>query len=161
MPSTPDVLNCDECLGRLTINTVDMHTSAWCVLDVLPLYLPSDYRVGNVLLPGVAGTSAYAYLVDEGHYALPMLLTGMVDQAGVLYADRWTGLQTNLAYLYTNVVSPPASPAATRAATLLMPDATTRTANVQVLPLRLENQYLTKPIVRAMLEIIVPAGRFA
>lgn len=154
-------MNPDERLGKLTINGIDMHTPAWNVLDPTPLYMPSDYLGENIRIPGSNGRRAYPLWVDQGHYVLPMLISGEVDLNGSPYADIWIGAQTNLQYLQTNVASPPTAPTATRSASLLMPDGTTLTADVQVFPFRTENLYLQKPLFRATLELIVPAGVFA
>lgn len=156
-------LHPDERLGKLTINGVDMHTPAWNVLDPTVLYQPTDFVGENLRIPGAHGRRAYPLWIDQGHFLLPMLISGEVDQSGNLYATTYLGAQTNLDYLNANVTTPPAAPTATQAATLLMPDGSTRNANVQVFPIRPENLYLTKTLFRATLELIIPdaAGCFA
>lgn len=156
----PGALNSPETAGRLTINGVDMHNQAWNVLDLVPLWMYEASRGANVIIPGASGRRAYPRRVDEGRYSLPMIITGVADRLGVGYANRWTGLQTNLAYLHTNVVNPPTAPTATRAATLLMPDGTTRNADVQVESLDIANPGTTAAVIQAVLELVIPAGRF-
>lgn len=150
-----------ETCGRLSIATVDMHTPAWNVLDLVPLWMPAATRGANVIIPGADGRRAYPRRIDEARYSLPMVIGGVADRLGAAYANRWTGLQTNLEYLRANVTTPPTAPTATRAATLLMPDGTTRTANVQVEILTLSNPRTTAAVIEAVLELIIPAGRFA
>lgn len=157
----PGPLNSPETAGKLTIGGVDMHTPAWNVLDVIPLWIHTMTRGENVLIPGAAGRRAYPRRVDESDYSLPMLIGGVANLSGTPYANRWTGLQTNIEYLRANVVTPPAAPTATRAATLLMPDGTTRTADVQVLSLDIMNPGTTAASVEAVLNLRIPAGRFA
>lgn len=155
----------DTVYGTLTINSVSMHTSAWQVLDVRPLYLPTDYRGGNVVIPGASGRRAYPYRVDEAKHSLPMWITGVYDRNGnTSTGNKYQGLQTNLEYLRANVLTPPTAPSSTLAATLLMPDSTTRTANVQVLgidvsPTSAANEH--PDIFRAVLHLVIPSGRFA
>lgn len=154
----------DTVYGTLTINGVSMHTAAWQVLDVRPLYLPRAWRSGSVLIPGAAGRRPYPYRVDEAEFALPMWVTGVYDRTGAAHSNKFTGLQTNLEYLRANVLTPPAAPTAVLSATLLMPDASTRTADVQVLgidvaPTAAANEH--PEVFRAVLHLVIPSGRFA
>lgn len=155
----------DTVYGTLTINSVSMHTSAWQVNDVRPLYMPEAFRGGNVIIPGASGQRAYPYRIDQAKHSLPMWITGVYDRTGATSTgNKYQGLQTNLAYLLANVVTPPTAPTSTLAATLLMPDSTTRTANVQVLgidmaPTPAANDH--PDIFRAVLHMVIPSGRFA
>lgn len=159
----PGPLNSTETAGKLTINGVDMHTLAWNVLDIIPLWIHSATRGENVIIPGADGRRAYPRRIDEGRYSLPMLIGGVADKDGNAYTNRWSGLQANLEYLRANVVTPPAAPTATRSATLLMPDGTTRIAEVQVDILVLPpHDSAGRPAasLECILELIVPPGRF-
>lgn len=154
----------DTVYGTLTINGVSMHTAAWVVNDVRPLYLPNAYRSGSVIIPGASGRRPYPYRVDEAEHVLPMWITGVYDRTGAAHSNKYTGLQTNLEYLRANVLTPPSAPTATLSASLLMPDATTRTADVQVLGIdtrgvRASNEH--PEVFLAALNLVIPSGRFA
>lgn len=154
-------LNYSTCDGTLTINSVAMQGPAWSVLDVMPLYIPNATRGRNVIIPGASGQRAYARYVDQGRFSLPMVIMGEYNRLGVAYASEWNGLQTNLAYLYTNVFAPPASPTATVAATLVTPGGVTLNANVQVESFQPINPRTFGALIEGTLELIIPAGRFA
>lgn len=143
--------------GELFINSISMHTPAWCVLDLLPLWAFPATRGGNVIVPGASGQRAYPRRIDETTYSLEMVIVGDVDQSGDPYDNPLVGLQTNLEYLWDNVVSPPDAPTATRPAELDMPDGSTRSDDVQV---ALELGRHGAHDVLAVLELTVPSGRF-
>ena len=108
-------LSCSTALGALTINSVSMHTPAWSVLDLTPLWMPvTTYRGENVVIPGASGRRAQPYRFDEGRYTLPFTVIGAVNLSGVAYSNPWVGLQTNLSYLFSNVFTPPAAPTTTQ-----------------------------------------------
>lgn len=154
----------DTVYGTLTINGVSMHTAAWVVNDVRPLYLPNAYRGGNVVIPGASGRRAYPYRVDQASHSLPMWITGVYDRTGAAHSNKYTGLQTNLEYLRANILTPPTAPTATLSASLLMPDATTRTAEVQVLGVETRGVRASQEhpeVFLAVLELVIPSGRFA
>lgn len=145
--------------GKLTISGISMHGPAWNVLDCMPLWLPQSTRGTNVVIPGAAGTRAYPIRLHEARHSLEMAITGWADRNGVLTNDPWVGLQANIEYLRANIEAPPAAPTATRTATLLMPDGTSRSANIQVVSLTIVWHVQTN--VGALLEIVIPSGRFA
>ena len=151
-------LNSDTQTGALTISGVSMHGPAWNLLDLVPLWLHQQTRGSNVLIPGTAGTRAYPLRVHEARHSLEMAITGWVDRNGVDQSDEWEGLQTNIEYLRANIVSPPAAPTAIRAATLVMPDGTSRTADIQVIGLTLGRHLFSH--FSAVLDIVIPTGRF-
>lgn len=152
-------LNLDTRTGALTIDGISMHTPAWNVLDCTPLWWNQSIRGQNLVLPGAVGTHAYPVRVHEARHSLEMAITGWVDQSGTPYADEWEGLEANIEYLRANVAEPPAAPTATRAATLVMPSGATRNADIQVTGL-ITVQHL-KARARAILDIVIPSGRFA
>lgn len=141
-------------MGELVIDDVSLHTPAWSVLDLLPLWSFPPTRGSNVVIPGAAGKRAYRRRVDEMIALLQMLITGEVDQDDTPYDDLMEGLQTNLEYLWENVVSPPSG--ATRTAVLTLPDGSTSTGPVQV---GLELGEHTNGLVKAVLSVTVPSGR--
>lgn len=155
MPLNDSVLS-----GELKINGVSMHTPAWCVLDVLPLYLPTGTRGHNSIIPHTAGRYPRPLRIDESRYSLPMLISGGHDRNGNVYADRWAGLQANLVYLNSQIVTPPTYPVVTVEGILRMPDGTVRGADVQVPSIELLNPRTTGAQLEAILELVVPSGQF-
>jgi hypothetical protein len=151
----------DTAHGKLTINSINMHTAAWLVTDVRPLYIPQQFRSGNVVIPGAAGQRAYKYRVDEANHSLPMYLTGLYTSTGGAQANRFTGLRINLETLRAGILTPPTT-AATLAATITSVPGTTKTysAGVQVEGIELGNEN-ERNLVRAVLHLRVPAGRFS
>ncbi len=159
MPTS--VFPVDISTGILTINSVSLNTYAWCCLDLRALYMPTDYRTGNVVIPGAHGRRPYAYWIDETTHDLPMFITGQVDLAGTPHADPWVGYQTNIAYLTSHLLVPPTAPTATYSASITMPSGSTKSADVQVLGLQFQAFDLNARFFqRAALTIRIPAGRF-
>lgn len=158
-PCIPGAISPTLGLGKLTINGINMHNSAWNLPDIRDLWLPRAYRGANVIVPGAAGQRPYPLRIDEGDYDLPMQITGVCDPNGHIYDDEFKGLQWNIEYLEAHVLTPPAAPTATQAATLLMPDGDTRVANVQVGPLIMGRR--SGSITFAVLNVRVPSGVFA
>lgn len=152
-------LNCDQCDGDLIVAGIDLRTEAWCVLDLSDLWMPADVRGGDRLLPGATGVIAFRRRRTVTRHSLPMVITGEVNRNGVENADVWIGLQENIAYLRTNLIDPLTTGNGLRSAVLIMPDSTSRSANVHMLGLKrgrvLEGRML------ATLEMSIPAGVFA
>lgn len=152
----------DTSYGTLTINSLSMHTYAWLVRDVRPLYTRHTVRGRNVIIPGASGTRPYRYRTTEFRHVFKMWFTGECDSAGNAHADRFTGLQTNLETFSDAVLEPPVS--GVLAASLVMPDASVRTADIQVIDFELDDVDQARNAVvmfDARLEILIPAGRFS
>lgn len=146
-------------VGTLTINSIPLNTPAWGVLDLSELWgSQPPLRGNNVVIPGAVGTRAYPRRFDQSVWSLHMIISGFVDDMGVEYADEEVGLETNLAYLQTNVIDPPTPPTATRSASLLTPSGNTLTADVQVTGFDRGAKNLG--LMRAVLELTIPGGRF-
>jgi hypothetical protein len=144
--------------GEGAIGYIPLATPAWEILDLSPLWDGPDVIGEDRHVPGY-GALSFRREVTASRRALPMMIYGEYAQDGVAYLDPREGLQTNLDYLLTNLVVPPAAGDGTRAAILHGPGGATKTANLQVLsPLR------TAPAgplaLRASLEVVIPAGRF-
>lgn len=140
-------------------NETSMHTPAWTILDLSPLWMPPQVRGTNVTLPGTPGRRPYPLRFDQTDYDLEMVISGAVDRHGALWPDPIMGLYENLLYLSENVVEPMTPPLATRPAELVAPDGSTLlTADVQVLSL--ERGTTTDEIMQAVLIIRIPAGGF-
>lgn len=146
--------------GKLTIDGVSCHIDGcWTCLNVEELWTANAARGGNVVIPGSTGRRSYAWRVDESIYTLAFVFSGENDHNGVAWDSPWYGLQRNIEYFRSNVVAPPAAPTATVSASLLMPDGSTRTANVQ--PRILTVAGGGGSFVNGVLELVVPAGRFS
>lgn len=138
---------------------IDMHTPAWTVVDVTSLWMGADVRGEDRLLPGVAGVIPYRRRNTVTQHSLPMIIIGSRNRLGVAYSDMWVGLESNINYLRTNVVNPTNVGDGTRSATLRMPSGALRTANIHILRLSLGE--IKSGIMRATLDISIPAGVFA
>lgn len=146
--------------GMLTIDGVSMHTSGWSVLNNLPLWVGAPARGDNLIIPGSFGTLAKRYRQGERSVSLPMVFDGWFSgEDDTPFADPWEGLQFNIGLIRDNVVAPPAAPAVSRSASLLMPDGSELTADIQVLQLEIGDNLKTQ--VRATLDIRIPIGRFS
>lgn len=139
-----------------------MDTPAWYVTDLTELWMPPAQRGSNVIIPHASGTRAYRRRITETEVALPMVISGAVDQDGMAWPNVLEGLRLNIEWLGENVVDPPLDGSATRAATLTSPDGlTTLTADVQVLALERGALHIGELVTQAVLHILIPAGRFA
>lgn len=139
--------------------SIDMHTPAWTIIDLLPLWLGAELRGDDRILPGVSGVIPYRRRNTVTQHSLPMIVIGSRDRLGAAYTDMWVGLESNINYLMNNVVSPTNTGDGTRSATLVMPSGAVRTANIHVLRLSLGT--INSGIMKATLDISIPAGVFA
>ena len=145
---------------RLVIDGVSLSTRAWWIDDLTPLMEEAEQRGTDRIIPGTPGVVAYPRLRTVTRKLLPMMVNGIYDHLGAAYSDPKVGLETNIAYLNTNVVAPPGTSDGTRSATWHLPDgSTTRTASVHVLSLTLGVKESAK-WRSAVLELSIPAGRF-
>lgn len=157
-------LNGVGCTGTLTIDGVLLNTPAWDITDLTTLWVETTVRGNDRLLPGVAGVIPYRRRLDVMSYSLPMLVSGDVNEDGDDYPDAWVGLETNLQTLYDDVVQPTNVGDGTRPAVLTMPSGLERCADVHVLGLRVSSAVgagTRQALVRAVLQLSIPAGRFA
>lgn len=160
-------LNWDVLTGRLVIDDIDMHGPGWCMGDLTALWGEAEVRSGSTIIDGAPGRRENEVLIDETEHTLGLKICGETNQDGDLYPDPWVGLETNIAYLRANVVDPP-TVGLTRPATLHMPSGAQRTADVQVLFLRLGEALggyslrsgMETAAHLATLRILIPAGRF-
>lgn len=154
-------LNCESCHGTLTIGQVLLHTPAWCVVDLSPLWGTPPYRGANRLIPGRQGRKPYPRRLDEARYSLPILVTGYCDSDGFPYfeagIDYDQGLEANVAFLQNNVAFPSAATDSTRDATFTLPSGNIRESNVQVLALT--GQLLPGALYRGTIELLDPEAK--
>lgn len=152
------VLDPGVCIGGLSIDGVDLMTGAWAVLDLTPLWLTPNVRGVDRLIPGVDGVKPFRRRVTVTQHSLPFIVNGQVNSAGAPYANPWIGLQTNLDVLRAGVLDPTGATDGTRAATLTMPDGSTRTANVHVFGLTAGQR--VQYVQLFTLELSIPSGGF-
>jgi hypothetical protein len=150
-------LNYGTSTGELLIDGTSLHCPAWVATDLTPLWLPGEVRGSDRLLPGVVGVKPYRRRLTVTSVDLPMIVTGHVQPDGTLNEDGWAGLQENLAQLSSWVTDSPADDG-TWPAELIMPDGSSRTADVHVLALRLGELGIGATL--ASIELSIPAGRF-
>lgn len=169
-----------DCEGVLTVGSttvpetasISMNRAAWAVVGddtgtggLLPLWITTEQRGQDRVLPGTAGVIAYRRRETVTRHDLRILVVGDVDQDGTAVADHAQGLAANLAYLEANVIQPAYSVNqidGTRAATLTIPGLTTRTADIHILGLVTQRYRLnsTGSLFEGTLQISIPAGRF-
>jgi len=150
------------CLGTLTISTHSLATPAWDIPDLTPLWFSAGSRGESIVMPGADGRRSNPSRLDEIEVDLLFLVNGEVDRLGSPYSDPWVGLETNLEWLWTNVLVPIDNGRGTRPATLTLPSAATRTANVRTDPLDLIGESIDDPtLVEFNLTLTITSGRFA
>lgn len=158
---------CKNCTGEFLFDgspapfPFSMHRQAWCLTDLSSLWEIPNQRGANVIIPGTPGRFPTPRRDDETDYALPFIISGVVDKDNALTSvGENEQLRRNIAYLRAQVLSPPAPPLTTRAALLVSPDAlTTLRADIQVVsmvPTRKDSGYWA-----GVLHITIPAGAFA
>lgn len=125
----------DTRYGSLTIDGVNMITSAWMVTSLAPLYDDPDVRGDDRLLPGVTGVRAYRRRATVTRASLPFLVTGFVDRFDAVVLNPYAQLDLNLLYLKTNVTLPTNTGNGTRTAVLTLPSGRTVTSDVHILGL--------------------------
>lgn len=126
----------DTCHGTLTIDGVEMvENPAWSMLDLSALLWSPEQRGTDLPLP--RGTILpRPRRLDTTVLPFPFVVVGSVDLDGDAYADPYVGLQTNLAYLMSNVLEPTLVGDGTRTAVWTTPSGATVTAEVHVRPWR-------------------------
>jgi hypothetical protein len=92
----------------LEINSVPLAKPAWRILDLSRLHGRAA-RGGDRLMPGAAGVRAHRRYRTIYTTSLPLLVEGRQDREGNVNSDIYAGLDTNIDYLITNVVEPPAT----------------------------------------------------
>lgn len=151
-------LSWDACDGDLTIDGVAMRGPAWGIVDLTDLWVLATMRGSSRIIPGATGVIANPKRRTITRVDLPFVVIAHYDRLGAYQADAGIGLQTNLDYLNTNVITPPTLPDRTRTATLDMPTGANRTAEIQVVGFEPRQKSGADRLFSLTLEI--PAGRF-
>lgn len=156
--------DCDSPDGQLTVAGTAMRTAAWWTDDLALLWQSGDERGRDRIIPGATGVKPYRRRRTVTTYALPMLVLGGVNSAGVAQADPWEGFQANVTALRA-VTDPTGTGDGTRALVLTMPDGSTRTGSAHV-SLRLGTPIRgwrsgNQVTARAILNLSLPLGALA
>jgi hypothetical protein len=147
--------------GTDITDNILMHGPAWDMPNLLPLWFNGEVRGNDVLLPGATGVIPFRRRFTVTGYSLPLIITGRVDIEGVppeIEDEVWEQLETNVQYLNDNIVAPPGTTSGIRLATLTMPSGAEREAEIHVLGIT--PGIATDGIMKATLDISIPAGRF-
>lgn len=152
-------LTWNSAAGDLTIGGVAMNGPAWKVLNLHVLWQPAAQRGQDRLVPGANGVRKFRRRETVTTHDLQMLVVGSHSRTGSVNADLFEGLQANVDYLITNVVSPTGATDGTRSAVLTMPDGTTRTEPVHVTGMDFGDVSGNGAWLKAVLSISVPSGR--
>ena len=139
----------------LSIDTVDLGTHAYWCESLLPLF-NLERRVPRDVMPYVVGGVTYRGRRNLLAVSLTVNVFGDVDADGVATADSNIGLRAHLDYLHTNLLADVTSP---RSATWHLPDASTKTADVEVVAFTVRGGSSPAHALCA-LELVIPSGRF-
>lgn len=135
----------------LTIGAVIIGTEAcWC--ENLRILHSVEFRGEDRIVPGQAGTTAYARVRDSIFHDLELRIFGDVDSDGLAHASVDAGLTANIAELRTVVDG------TVRTVVWNLGDGTTRSADCQLGPLVLGER--AGIFQYAVLGLNVPAGQF-
>lgn len=145
--------------GDLTIGGVALNGPAWKVLNLLELWQPADQRGSDRLVPGTAGVLAQQRRETVTRRSLQMLIVGDINWEGTPQADKYEGLQSNVSYLVSTVVTPTGTGDGTRLAALTMPNGDVRNEYVHVVGFEFGNFREDAAWLRAVLTISIPSGR--
>lgn len=150
-------IQCTSCYGTLTISTVLLSGSAWCLPDLSSLWATPDVRGDDRLIPGVTGVKAYPRRLTASRYSLPMIVAGKYTRTGALNSNWQAGLEANLAYLMANVLLPTGTGDGTRTCVWTLPSGATVTAAVHVYGF-VSPQLFPGSLLRGTLELSAPHG---
>lgn len=127
--------------GTLTVDGFSLTCPAWTITSdeegrngLWSLRTLFDTRGENRVIPGAAGSIPYPRRWNESRRDLNLLVVGDVDRFGAPYADARLGLETNLAYLRTNVFATPIT--ATRTAIISSFSGSPITGAIQIIGLQ-------------------------
>lgn len=142
-----------------SINSVPLHTDAWLIEDLAPLWFAPVLRGEDRLIPMSDGERALRRRKGAWHGVVPLVVFGDKGWDGsTVYTNYRLGLQRNVDQLTANVFTPSTSDAdPTWDLILHMPDGSTRGADcfVQATP---DNGNLGPTALRFALDIWIPTG---
>lgn len=142
------------------INSVPLATPAWVVMDMSPLWDAPGLRGGDRRIPYEDGEQPLRRFLEPLRVVVPLLIRGDRDQDNAAYSNTMIGLQTNLDYLRSNILTPSTSDPGTWPIVLHMPDSTTRSSDCFVIP-PLQIKPIGRNAFTGVLDILVPSGVFS
>ncbi len=153
-----------DCVGQLTIDSMDLCTPAYLFPDLRQLWMPATVRGQDRIIPGAIGVLPKRRRATVTTYDLTFLISGEVDASGTPASPGdSTGihaqLEANIDALRSGVLDPTNVGDGTRAATLTMPSGDTRSADIHVLGLTIVNNWPTG--ISTLFHISIPSGAFA
>lgn len=151
--------------GTLTVNSLLLNGYAWDIPDLSPLWHGRSWVGENRGVAGVDGTRAGRRRLDEFSVVLRGIIIGHATPAGVAIADAAEGMDTNQGLMRAALMDPfLVTGSATVAATLVRPDGSSDSANVQCDlrfgPITGSQSWRFSRCTFA-LGLVVPAGLFA
>jgi hypothetical protein len=152
-----------DCEGTLTLGGVVYNTAAYAVTGLFQLWGGQiDYRTGLRTIPYVQGQTAYPSWRNALRVSLPLLISGHVTTAGAATGlTPMRQLYTHHATLLAQAQAPDPTTTVTRTLSLLTPAGTTLTASGGCVPLGIVPGTVEQNIMRATLELLIPAGIMA
>lgn len=143
--------------GQLTINSKALMGPAHRVMNLHAL-LSVTTRGSDITIPTTAGRKARKRYTDEAVIGLEMIVRGDVDPSTGAATSFSHNAQLAATLIGLEVISAPPSSASGYAATLVLPNTTTRTANVFVENYEVKPQ---GPFALVAFDLVIPAGKFA
>jgi hypothetical protein len=152
-----------DCEGTLTLGGVVYNTAAYAVTGLYQLWGGQiDYRTGLRTVPYVQGQVAYPSWRNALRVSLPLLISGHVTTAGVATSlDKMRQLYTHHATLLVQAQAPDPTTTVTRTLTITTPTGATLTASGGCVPLGIVPGTVELYVMRATLELLIPAGIMA
>lgn len=143
------------------INGVPLHTAAWMVEDLAPLWTGVALRGEDRLIPFSNGELALRRRIGALHVVVPLIVFGDKKWDGTTYSNARTGLWNNVRQLQTAVFTPSTSDASpTWSLILHAPDGSTWGAGCLV-QWTVDSGNIGPSAVRGALDIWIPTGLLA
>lgn len=157
MVAVPGALRDVTCDGTLTIGGTLLNTVSWSVGDLWRLWgQQGDYRGTDKIIPYSQGVLSYPRWRNGLRLSLPMIISGQVTTAGVAASNPMSTLAGHLATLAAVCTPPDPTTTVTRTISVLKTNGTTITG--VCIPLGIVGGEVVTAIMRATLELLIPAG---
>lgn len=145
--------------GQLSINSVSLMTPATRILNLQEIWSRSN-RGASKVIPHADGRKGRRRRRDEIAVSLQLIVGGDVSMAGVAASNRLAQLDTTMAYLEAQIVTPPSDPdgypsvLTLRTGATLTADVVIETWDVEPHPNRSAMNVVT-------FDLAIPSGRYA
>lgn len=141
--------------GALTVNSVQLMADWVRVLNLWTVWGSGDPVGENLEVSGQDGRYAQPFNTDEANFPLRLVVFGHVKYDASPMSNKIQGLQANVYYLKSQL-----APATSYSSMLTLPDASTKTASVQVRSLTISDQWGPDNL-RVSLILTVLGGQYA